>query len=304
MLDLYKLHIFTLVVQAGSFSGAAEQLLLSQSAVSQHIQQLEGTYGTKLFERGRRGVSLTAEGNLLHDYAQRILRLAAEAESAITDVRHLASGQLAIGVTPGISAYLLPEMVQQFRASLPHINVTLHTDITAHILAALHSGRFDVGFIEGELDGAEWARLEVIPWRDVAQVVVVGRKHAWWGQSQLTLAELSQQAMVMRQPASQTRKWLDEALTEAGVRPLITAEFDNVESIKRAVILGNCITILPPYAVEQELTLGQLQAIPLANDPLTRQLKLLWPKQGVLSAVAKAFIQQVVGEGGGVKSEK
>jgi DNA-binding transcriptional LysR family regulator len=180
---------------------------------------------------------------------------------------------------------------------LPHISVSLHTDITAHILAGLHGGRLDVGFIEGELDDVERDRLEVILWREVPQMVMVGRKHAWWGQPQISLVELDQQAMVMRQPASQTRKWLDEALAGAGVRPLVTAEFDNVESIKRAVILGNCITILPPYAVEQELTLGQLQAIPLANDPLTRQLKLLWPKQGVLSAVAKAFVQQVVGAG-------
>ena len=295
MLDLYKLHIFNLVVQTGSFSGAAEQLLLSQSAVSQHIQQLEGTYGTKLFERGRRGVQPTAVGQLLHDYAQRILRLSAEAESAITDVRHLASGQLAIGVTPGISAYLLPEMAQQFRTTYPHLSVSLQTDITAHILAALHSGRLDLGFIEGELDEEERERLTVVAWREVAQVVVVGRKHAWWGRSHVGLAELHQQAMVMRQPASQTRKWLDEVLGGAGVRPLVTAEFDNVESIKRAVVLGNCISILPPYAVEQELTLGQLQAIPLENDPLRRELKLLWPQSRVLSAVANAFVQQIIG---------
>ena len=90
MLDLHKLDIFLHVVRAGSFNRAAEGLLMSQSAVSQHIQDLEAGLGATLFERGRRGVNLTKAGDALHDYALRIFTLLAEAENAVTDVRILA----------------------------------------------------------------------------------------------------------------------------------------------------------------------------------------------------------------------
>ena len=108
MLDLHKLEIFLRVVREGSFSRAAESLLMTQPAVSQHIADLEAQLGATLFSRARRGVILTTEGETLHGYALQILRLLAEAENAVTDVRKLSSAQLAIGATPGLSSYLLP----------------------------------------------------------------------------------------------------------------------------------------------------------------------------------------------------
>lgn len=296
MLDLYKLYIFTLVVEEGSFSGAAERLSLTQSAVSQHIQQLEKGYGTQLFWRGRRGVQPTAAGHTLHDYAQQILHLAAEAETAITDVANLASGQVTIGATPGISVYLLPEMVQSFRAQYPKLNITLQTNITPQIVEALHSKRLDLGFVEGELAAEISQKLTVLELQAVPQWVMVGPKHPWWGRPSLAMGELNEQNMVLRQPASQTRKWLTAMFEMHGVQPHIVAEFDNVESIKRAVIMGNCLTILPLYTIEQEQALAQLHAIPLDGNPLTRHLKLVWPKGWLLSPIAKAFVRHVEGK--------
>jgi len=119
MINLNKLEIFTIVVRAGSFSAAAEQLLMSQPAVSQHVQDLEASLGTRLFERGRRGVTLTAAGATLHGYTRAIFDLVAAAENAVTDVEHLATGQITVGATPGISAYLLPEPIQEFHSRYP-----------------------------------------------------------------------------------------------------------------------------------------------------------------------------------------
>ena len=96
MLNLYKLEIFAIAAQTGSFSAAAERLLMTQPAVSQHIQDLEASLGAKLFARGRRGVTLTPAGETLHRYTQEILRLLAEAENAVTDVQNLASGQVRV----------------------------------------------------------------------------------------------------------------------------------------------------------------------------------------------------------------
>src|SRR5512145_430713 len=149
MLDLYKLQIFAVVVQEGSFSRAAEHLYVTQSAVSQHIKELEAGLGTTLFQRGPRGVKLTHPGEILYGYTRDIFALVAQAETALTDVEHLTSGRVSLGATPGIGVYLAPDWVQQFRAQYLQITVSLQTDITPHIVADVLGHRLDIGFIEG-----------------------------------------------------------------------------------------------------------------------------------------------------------
>jgi DNA-binding transcriptional LysR family regulator len=278
------------VARTGSFSAAAEQLLLSQPAVSQHVHDLEAGLGTRLFERGRRGVTLTPAGAQLHDYAQAIFRLVAEAESAVTDVANLAAGQLAIGATPGVSVYLLPEAIQEFHRRYPNLSVTVRTGITSEIMADLRSGRLDLGLIEGEVEETADDAIAVQPLQVVEQLVVVGARHPWWGRAEVALAELDGQTFVMRQRNSQTRIWLDALLHAHAIHPRIGAEFDNVESIKRAVMNGTSITILPGYAVRSEVEIGQLWQIALDGQPLQRVLKLVWSQARHLSPVARAFL--------------
>lgn len=295
MLDLYKLQIFALTAEAGSFSGAAERLLMSQPGVSQHMQELESQLGVRLFNRGRRGVSLTQAGEKLLSYAQRILALAAEAENAVTDVAHIKAGQMAVGATPGAGVYLLPEWIQAFRAQYPHLNVTLQTGITPEIVAQVRAHRLDIACIEGELDDLTAAQVIVQPLEQVEQQVVIGPGHAWWGRGRLSLAELDGQAFIMRQPNSHSRRWLEAALAQHGIQPRVNATFDNVESIKRAVMAGDCLAVLPGYAVAQEVDLGLMQAIPLEGAPLVRALKLVWAREGYLSPVARAFLAHLQG---------
>lgn len=293
MLDLHKLEIFLRVVREGSFSRAAESLFMTQPAVSQHIQDLETQLGTTLFTRGRRGVTLTLEGETLHDYTVRIIQLMAEAESAVTNVRKLASGQLTIGATPGVSVYLLPDFVQGFRAQFPQIALTLQTGITSQILSELRNGRIEFGIIEGELDEMTTVELGVLPLEIVEQHIVIGPKHPWWGRHSLTLPELDHQPFIMRQPTSQTRIWLEEVLEAHHVHPKVNAEFDNVESIKRTVTLGTCLTILPEYVVSHEVAAGLVYTIPIEHSPLQRTLKLIWDKDRHFTPVAGAFLRHL-----------
>lgn len=291
MLNLYKLEIFAIVVQTGSFSAAADRLLMSQPAVSQHIQDLEASLGARLFQRGRRGVTLTEAGDTLHRYTQEILRLVAEAEDAVTDVQHLANGQVSIAATPGVGVYLLPDWTQAFRAHYPNLTVMVETSITQRIIAGLRSGQMDIGFIEGELDGADQEGIGVQELEVNEQFVVVGPKHLWWSRESVQMAELAGQSMVMRQRNSQTRIWLDGRLQSAGVQVSVAAEFDNVESIKRTVAKGGDITILPDYAVRNELEMKILRAIPVEGRVLLRTLKLVWNQNAFLTPVTRTFLR-------------
>ncbi len=293
MLDLYKLHIFTIVVREGSFSAGAQRLLMTQSAVSQHIQTLEAELGTALFERRPRGVALTPAGVTLHEYALALLKLAAEAENAVTDLNHLTGGQVAIGASPGVSIYLLPEWIGSFRARYPNLTVSLKTDTTPGITAALLSHHLDLGIVEGEIAADAHSALESVPLQSYEQFVVVGPKHPWWTRGWVPIADLHDQTFITRQARSQSRIWLEQALQQHDIRPRIGAEFDNLESIKRAVMAGTCVTILPAYTIEQEVTLSLLRRLPIKDAPLVRTLRLVRNRDRFLSPVARAFVRHL-----------
>lgn len=293
MLDLYKLEIFALVSERGSFSAAAEQLLMTQSGVSQHIQDLEASLGAQLFARGRRGVQLTASGETLYRYTRQIFALVAEAENAVTDVAQLASGQVQIGATPGVSVYLLADWVQSFRARYPKLTVNVETSITPQIIKDLLSGRLDIGLIEGELaaDADQYLGIHLL--EEIEQFVVVGKNHPFWSRTTVAIQELGGQAMIMRQRNSQTRNWLEEVLRQQQVQPRVTAEFDTIESMKRAVVVGNALTILPDYAIRTEEAFGILRPVPIEGKPLVRTVKLIWDKQRFFTPAIHSFLNHL-----------
>lgn len=295
VLNLYKLEIFVHVVEEGSFSAAAERLLMTQSGVSQHIRDLEAGLGAQLFERGRRGVTLTHAGQKLYDYTRRIFALVAEAENAVTDVDQLAEGQVKLGATPGLASYTLPEWIQSFRQRHPRLTVTLQTRTTPEIVTEILAGRLDIGIVEGEIDDATLALLNASDLQRIEQFVVVGQRHPYWERQEIDIMELSGHDFVMRQQHSQSRIWLTQVLNEHGITPRLSAEFDNVESIKRTVASGHGLAVLPAYAVRDEVNYGSLRTIPVAGQPFVRVVKLLWDRRRFLSPVTRALLAHLQG---------
>ncbi len=296
MLDLYKLRIFMAVVREGSFRGAAERLYITQSAVSQHIKDLETALGRQLFERGWRGVTPTAHGELLQNYAQRIFALVAEAENALTNLEKLPEGRLTIGATPGVGIYLAPDWIGRFRSRYAQFTVTLQTGVTAQVVSDVLAQRLELGFVEGELDNYQHPRLGVCALQEVPQMVIVSPKHAWWHAQDVPLQALKDQPLVVRPPNSQSRIWLEQTLRAHGIEPRISAEFDNIESAKRAVAAGVCITILPPYVVQNEVAQGVLRALPIQGNPLRRTLKLVWDRSAPFTPISRAFLEMLCAE--------
>lgn len=289
MIDLHKLHIFHIVAQEGSFSAAAERLLITQSAVSQHIKELETSMGQTLFDRGWRGVRLTPSGEVLAGYASRVFDLIAEAENALTDVLHLASGKVSLGATPGVGVYLAPLWVQEFRSQYPNLTVALNTGVTSQVVADILAHRIDLGIIEGELDELQPGRLGHVVLDSVEQKIAVGFKHPFWDVSSVEVSELAQYSFIVRQQNSQSRIWLDRALRREGIEPKIGAEFDNFESIKRAVAAGMCMAVLPSYVSQTEVEQNMLHLVSVRGKPFVRELRLIWDRNIRFSPIASAF---------------
>ncbi len=130
---------------------------------------------------------------------------------------------------------------------------------------------------------------------EVEQLIVVGPAHPWWNRESVVCADLNGQNFVMRQRTSQTRLWLDSRFQAAGTQIQVMAEFDNVESIKRAVAKNMGISVLPGYAIAGEVEAGALRGLRVADKPMQRTLKLLWNQDGFLTPVVRAFLRHLAG---------
>ncbi len=291
MLNLYKLEIFYIAALKGSFSATADQLYMTQSAVSQHIQELEAGLGVTLFKRGRRGVTLTERGRTLFNYTERLLALASEAENKVTDISNLAEGTANIGATPTIGVYLVPKWLQTFRQQYQQLTVSLSTAITDRIVRDVQSLKLELAFVEGEINTDDYTDIETLTLESIEWYVVVASNHPWWGKSEIQLEQLNQCGFVMRQRGSHTRTWVDAIFEQYNIDPRITAEFDNPESIKQALQSGDNVTLLPDYTLQREIEADQLRLLRVSDVPLNRDLRLIWHNKRLFSPISYAFLQ-------------
>ena len=291
MLDLYKLKIFDLVVQEASFSGTARILHMTQSGVSQHMRDLETYLGIALFERNRRGVTLTKAGKTLHKYSLELLHIAYETESAVRELTRDSTDEIIMGVTPGISNYLMPNWIQSFHEKHPNLRIVLQTSITSKVLNDIIAEQTEIGFVEGEIQ-TEHTRVHAISLGEIEQFVVVGRDHHWWEYPTIRLEALNAMPFISRQSTSQTHRWLDALFQAHNIQPQIIAEFDNLESIKRSLLSGVSFSIMPQYTIQYEQDMGLLRAIPIEDVPLVRELKVIC-RHEQCTPIAKEFLNHV-----------
>lgn len=297
MITLQKLHILMVVHDHGSFNKAAAALYMAQSAVSQHIQSLEAALGAQLFERSPRGVTPTPAGDVLYDYARRMFHLLAEAEQAVLQSAGGEDRQLAVAATPGVSVYLLPRWLRHFQQTEANISLTLQTELTRDVAAGVLDGRYDLGFLEGELLELDTAALGKTHLRTVDYFVTVNPAHALAGKRLITRTDLAGQPYINRLPTSRARRWLDAVLTAHNIRLNTIAELDSPGAIKYA-LLNNMdgIAILPDYVVEREAARGELVPLQVDDLPLVRPLLLVWDRRRAFSAVQRAFLSALAGQ--------
>ncbi|NMC47593.1 MAG: LysR family transcriptional regulator [Chloroflexi bacterium] len=289
MLSLYELKIFDTVAQAGSFSAAAQAMFLTQSSISQHIDNLEKQLGVRLFERGNRGVSVTTEGKKLERYSRQLLKLAADAEREVTRVANLENGHLRIGATVHTAGYMLPEWLQKLQGVYPNIKVSLVTDSEENLIGDLALGSLDLGFTEEDLSVIP-GDIRSVTVRDSELFVMVGGGHPWFSRTQITLPELNGQSMIAFPPNSAYRRWLDHFFAAQAVAPAITAEYGEPEAIKRLVGAGQHFAMLPGCVLVDEGERQKLHMLPVTGMHIIRPVKLIWRSSIPISPVAKAFI--------------
>lgn len=272
-MDLRHLVTFCAVVDRGSFSAAAEDLGISQPAVSAQIRSLEERLGQRLLDRTGR-VTLTEAGQVLETYARRIIELEADLERAMGEVGDRIAGRLVVGSSTGPGEILLPRLLADFRAEHPDVTVSLVVHDTQTICDRVLDGELEIGIV-----GAARPQrgLEFTPFLRDELVLIAPPDHPLAGSGAITLADLAVTPLVVQQRGSGVRAVVEEALRAAGHRlpEPVAMELGLQQSAKAAVLDGLGVTVISKLAVSREVADGRLVAIPIAGPELARDFVLV-----------------------------
>jgi len=268
-MNLNHLSIFQAVAVADSISRGAEQLHISQSAVSKQLADFEQALGVKLFDRLPRGVRLTEPGRLLLGYANRLFAIEAEAERALVDLRQLVRGRIIIGASRTIGSYLLPERLAAFRRQHPGVELELQVDNTNTIERRLVGGEIDLGFTEGVVNDAQ---LNYAIFAQDELVLIAHPAHAAVLQSPLSVGDLENFPMLMHEIGSGTREVTEIALANRKVRIRPAMTLASTEAIKQTVAAGAGLAFLSALSIQTELDAGRLVVVPVKALRIRRPL--------------------------------
>ena len=302
-MNLHLLRIFHGVARAGSFSRAAQDMHISQPAVSRAVRELETQLGLPLFERGqsgskaRHGVHLTSSGQAVYRHAQGIFALEHSAEQEIAQLVGLRRGSLSVGASSTVGGYWLPPLLASFMHRYPELELTLRVGNTEEVARWLDDCTVDIGLVEGEVAARTPGDppLDIRPWRREALLLLAAPQHELALSARpLHSGQLSACHWLLREPGSGTRLVSERFWAEHGILPASHSEIASNEAIARMVAAGAGIALLPQVQVLDLLQLGTLVALTLHNAPLTeRQLYALQRHQRLPSPALQAFIRHL-----------
>ncbi len=285
-----RLQVFHAVAKQSSFTKAAETLFMTQPAVTFQIKQLEEHFNTRLFDRGHGKISLTPAGEVVLDYAERILSLSAELDTRISELTGEIQGLLLIGASMTIAEFMLPRVLGEFKVAYPAVKARLtvaNSETIEHGVAA-HS--LDIGLIEAPSHLPSLSTEECC--EDELQVVC-SPAHPLAKLKTVTPRQLLRHAYISREPGSGTREVTDSYFRRAGISQEdvnTVMEMGSPDAIKGVVETGLGFAIMSKVIVAKEKQLGVLVALPLAPK-LTRTLSLVYPKEKFRSRLVSSFVE-------------
>jgi DNA-binding transcriptional LysR family regulator len=286
-MDLSELEVFLAVAKERRFSRAAEKLHRTQSAVSQTIHKLEEEVGEVLFDRSSREGLLTDAGEVLQEYAERLLNLRNDAAGALVELRELQRGNLSIAANELTALYLLP-VLGDFRRLHPRVKITVHRALGSHIPDDVLRHGVELGVLT--YDPQDPRLHSVVVYQDEL-TLVVPPDHALAGKEEISLRELGEESFVAHTVSSPYREKVIEAFKHHKTPLHMDIELPTLQAIKRFVALGNGVAFLPQISVESELERGELVRIRVRELSLHRKLRLIYRRSGSTSHAARACLK-------------
>jgi DNA-binding transcriptional LysR family regulator len=255
-LENFRLVVFRAVAEQLSFRKAAEELYLTQPAVSLQIKALEEDVGVQLFDRTGAHITLTAAGKVLLTYCDRVKALLAQTEHEIGALSGEHAGQLALGASTTIAQYVLPRLLGEFCRENPRVHPTLVSGNTEDIVEAVKKQKISLGFIEGPARSRE---VKTEPFLEDELVLIASTAHEWTERTSVSCSELASTPLLMRERGSGTRHVIEMALGRHCVKRnslQVVMELDSTEAIKSAVEAGLGIGFVSRWAIAKDMRLG------------------------------------------------
>jgi len=288
-INFHQLYIFYAVASHHSFSRAAEALEITQPAVSIQIQELEKSMGATLFHRRTRGLRPTEIGETVFSYAQQIFSLSDKLLQRIDELHGLQSGRLTLGASTTPGEYVLPLAVGQFRRDHPGIQVNLHIANTRSIVQSIQNREIDLGMV-GERPDQPSEDLEFIDYMTDEIVLVAAPSHPSSQNSQLTLQEVVDLGLIIREEGSATRNTAERYFTHAKIVPQVALSLGSNQAVKQAALAGGGIGVISRLGVTAEVKAGMLSILNVPGWDCRRPLILVRPKDRYLSPAQRAFL--------------
>lgn len=285
--------IFSDLVESQSFSRAAKLNGVTQSAVSQQLRSMEKHFNVLIVDRSQKQFRLTREGHKLYDSAKEIMHRYEKLISDLQEMKKVISGTIHISTIYSIGLHELPPYITKFLKEYPAVNCRVEYRRSNLVYEDILQNAVDIGLVAFP---TKMRQLEVIPFLEDRLVLVCNPNHEFANRKTIDVKELGSQNFVSFDPDIPTRKATDQIFREARMEIDPVMEFDNIETVKRAVEIDAGVAIVPQATVQQEVRQGLLRAVQLRGKQFTRPLAIIHRKGRVLTPAMKKLIACLTGQ--------
>lgn len=287
-MHIEMLKLFCDLADFRSFSKTAEKNLISQSAVSQQLAQLELIHKCQLINRKKRPIELTKAGQLFYQASKDILERHEQLKNELRMLQKTSVSRINVAAIFSIGMHTLPDYVKKFMVSYPNVNVHIEYFSANRIYELVLAGNVDIGLVAVPKRDK---RLEVYDFEDELLVLACSPKHSLAYEPQIDIHKLQFERFIAFEKDVPTRIWIDNILERYNISVRPVMEFDNIETVKRAVEINSGISILPQSSILQELNDGTIKAINLSNERFIRPTGIIVRKGKILSQAGRYFIE-------------
>ena len=300
-MQIESLKVFCDLAETESFTKAAHINCVTQSAVSQQISSLERHFKSLLIERSKKKFRLTREGQVLYDYSKQIILAYDSLHNRLQEIKDIISGTIRVATIYSIGLHDLPPYLKKFLKAYPTVNVHVEYRRSNQVYEDVLGNVVDLGLVAYP---ARDAKLEAVPLRKDRLVLICHPQHPFAKVKSVKLSDLTGQKFIGFEPDIPTRRAIDKILKEQNVTVNHVMEFDNIETVKRAVEIEAGLAIVPHGTITQELSKHTLAEVKMEGAEFFRPLAAIYKKNKVLSPAMKQFIAVLKGEGERVETLK
>jgi DNA-binding transcriptional LysR family regulator len=286
-MQIESLKVFCDLAETESFTKAAHINGVTQSAVSQQISSLERQFKSLLIERSKKKFRLTREGQVLYDFSKQIIQTYEALHSRLQEIKDIVSGTIRVATIYSIGLHDLPPYIKKFLKAYPTVHVHVEYRRANQVYDDVIGNVVDLGMVAFPTRDS---KLEVVPLKKDAMVLICHPQHALAKSKTTKVSTIAGEKFIAFESDIPTRKAIDKVLKEHGVTVHPVMEFDNIETVKRAVEIDAGIAIVPQTTIVQEVAKQTLAQVVIDDAEFFRPLAVIYKKNKVLSPAMKQFI--------------